>query len=159
MLQENRTQRLTIRPARREDVMLIAEMFASDPLGGHGDTADPAFRADYESAFDRIAESPNDMLYVAEWDGAIAGTFQVVFLTSLTARGSTNMLIEAVHTRQDLRGEGIGHAMIRFCIDLAEARGVRLVQLTSNAKRLDAHRFYTRLGFEPSHVGFKLRLC
>jgi hypothetical protein len=33
-----------------------------------------------------------------------------------------------------------------------------MVQLTSNATRLDAHRFYTRLGFAQSHVGFKLML-
>jgi hypothetical protein len=33
-----------------------------------------------------------------------------------------------------------------------------LVQLTSDASRTDAHRFYQRLGFEPTHVGFKLTL-
>jgi hypothetical protein len=32
------------------------------------------------------------------------------------------------------------------------------VQLTSNNARSDAHRFYERLGFVPSHVGFKMLL-
>jgi hypothetical protein len=32
------------------------------------------------------------------------------------------------------------------------------VQLTSNDARPDAHRFYQRLGFTPSHRGFKLLL-
>ena len=42
--------------------------------------------------------------------------------------------------------------------DHARERGARMVQLTSDARRADAHRFYERLGFEPSHVGFKLLL-
>ncbi|MEU1010787.1 hypothetical protein [Streptomyces sp. NPDC005890] len=35
----------------------------------------------------------------------------------------------------------------------ARARGCALVQLTSDKNRADAHRFYTRLGFAPSHEG------
>ena len=34
----------------------------------------------------------------------------------------------------------------------------QLVQLTSDVARPDAHRFYERLGFTASHVGFKLQL-
>jgi hypothetical protein len=33
-----------------------------------------------------------------------------------------------------------------------------VVQLTSNASRADARRFYERLGFVASHTGFKLPL-
>ena len=32
------------------------------------------------------------------------------------------------------------------------------MQLTTNAGRKDARRFYERQGYEPSHVGFKKRL-
>jgi GNAT superfamily N-acetyltransferase len=78
--------------------------------------------------------------------------------TSLTGRGSSSMIIEAVQTRSDMRGQGIGALMIEFCIDEAMRRGVRLVQLTSNAVRKDAHRFYERLGFKSSHLGFKMAL-
>ncbi|TGV31719.1 GNAT family N-acetyltransferase, partial [bacterium M00.F.Ca.ET.168.01.1.1] len=31
-------------------------------------------------------------------------------------------------------------------------------QLTTNKSRLDAHRFYERLGFKASHIGYKLGL-
>ena len=50
--------------------------------------------------------------------------------------------------------------MMRWVRDIAAADlEVSLVQLTSDAARVDAHRFYERLGFVPSHVGFKyLRL-
>ena len=78
--------------------------------------------------------------------------------TSLNARGSSAMIIEAVQTRADMRGQGIGAQMIEFAVAEAKSRGVRLVQLTSNAARKDAHRFYERLGFKPSHLGFKMAL-
>lgn len=38
------------------------------------------------------------------------------------------------------------------------AGDMRAVQLTSNAACKDAHRFYERLGFAQSHLGFKLKL-
>ena len=40
----------------------------------------------------------------------------------------------------------------------APALGANLVQLTSDAARTNAHRFYTRLGFVDSHIGFKYQL-
>ena len=98
------------------------------------------------------------MLYVAERGGEVVGTFQTMVTTSLTRRGSSAMIIEAVQTRADLRGQGIGAAMIEFAIAEAKGRGLRLVQLTSNALRRDAHRFYERLGFRASHLGFKMAL-
>ncbi|OWO94763.1 GNAT family N-acetyltransferase [Rhizobium esperanzae] len=57
-----------------------------------------------------------------------------------------------------MRGQGIGAGMMEFAISEAKGRGVRLVQLTSNSLRKDAHRFYERLGFKPSHLGFKMAL-
>lgn len=149
---------LTIREARREDVSAIAALFAADRLGGHGDTVDPAALPDYEAAFDRIAASPADTLYVAECAGEVVGTFQTTLITTMTGRGSSSLTIEAVQTREDMRGRGIGEAMIRFAIGKAREAGARVVQLSSNAARLDAHRFYRRLGFVQSHVAFKMKL-
>jgi hypothetical protein len=49
--------------------------------------------------------------------------------------------------------------MISWAIAEGRRRGAELVQLTSDESRVAAYRFYERLGFEPSHVGFKLPLC
>jgi len=147
-----------IREATENDLTAIVALFADDPLGGHGDTTDPQALPDYRAAFARIAASPNETLYVAELDAEVVGTFQTMVTTTLTARGSSNMIIEAVQTRADMRGRGIGAAMIEFAVEKARADGMRLVQLTSNAARKDAHRFYQRLGFKASHIGFKIRL-
>jgi GNAT superfamily N-acetyltransferase len=149
---------IIIREAREADLPALIAMFAADQLGGHGDTSDPEAYPEYARAFAGIAASPNQTLYVAERDADVVGTFQTMITTSLNARGSSAMIIEAVQTRSDMRGQGIGARMIEFAVAEAKGRGVRLVQLTSNAVRKDAHRFYERLGFKPSHLGFKMAL-
>ncbi|PYB70666.1 GNAT family N-acetyltransferase [Rhizobium wuzhouense] len=151
-------QSLQIRAATENDLEAIVSLFADDPLGGHGDTTDPEALPDYRAAFARIAASANETLYVAELDGEVVGTFQTLITTTLTGRGASNMIVEAVQTRADVRGRGVGAAMIAHAIDKARKGDMRLVQLTSNAVRRDAHRFYERLGFAPSHIGFKLKL-
>lgn len=157
-MSESLADKLVIRPAVRDDVAAIAALFASDALGGHGDTDDPAALPDYLAAFDWIAASPDNTLWVAERGGEIVGTFQTTLVRAMTGRGGASLIIEAVHTRTDRRGGGIGAAMIRRAIEEGRRRGVRLVQLTSNAARTDAHRFYERLGFVGSHLGFKMKL-
>lgn len=152
------SQELLIREARESDLPSLIALFAADVMGGHGDTTDPSAYDDYLRAFRAIAASPDQTLYVAELAGEVVGTFQTMVMTSLNARGSSVMIIEAVQTRGDLRGQGIGAQMINFCIAEAKGRGMRLVQLTSNAVRKAAHRFYERLGFKPSHLGFKMAL-
>ena len=151
-------ENLVIRPAKADDLPQIVAIFAVDELGDHGDTTDPAAAGDYLRAFEVIEASLNDRLYVAELDGEVAGTFQTTLTTSLSARGAINMTIEAVQTRPDLRGRGIGAAMIRFAIERAREASAKHVHLTSNVRRVDAHRFYERLGFSRSHVGFKMKL-
>lgn len=149
---------LIFRHASRDDLPALIALFADDSIGGHGDTTDPAALPQYETAFAAIEASPNDLLFVGVLHGEVVATAQVTFITSLTGRGTRRMAIEAVQTRADMRGKGIGARLINHCLDVARERNIALVQLTSNAKRPDAHRFYERLGFEKSHAGFKMRL-
>jgi GNAT superfamily N-acetyltransferase len=149
---------LIIRRARETDLPDLIAIFAADDKGGHGDTTDEAAYEDYLRAFHMIDASGNEQLFVAELDGAVVGTFQTLFNRTLTGRGSLAMIVEAVQTRPDMRGRGIGAQMIAYAIEEAKRRDCRLVQLTSNAARLDAHRFYERLGFAKSHAGFKMKL-
>jgi GNAT superfamily N-acetyltransferase len=149
---------IVVREAREDDLIALIILFAADALGGHGDTRAPEAYPEYLKAFRTIQASPDQTLYVAEREGVVVGTFQAVITTSLIGRGSSSMIIEAVQTRDDVRGQGIGALMIEFCITEAKRRDARLVQLTSNAARKDAHRFYERLGFKPSHLGFKMAL-
>jgi GNAT superfamily N-acetyltransferase len=148
---------IIIRRARESDLSQLIAMFAADDVGGHGDTTDADAYDDYLRAFNMIDASQNEQLFVAERDGEVVGTFQILFNRTLTGRGSLSMIIEAVQTRPDMRGQGIGAQMIGYAIEEAKRRDCRLVQLTSNAARTDAHRFYERLGFAKSHAGFKMK--
>jgi GNAT superfamily N-acetyltransferase len=149
---------LAIRRAEAADVPAIVALHAADAAGGHGDTTDAAALPDYLEAFARIAASPCDALYVAVRDGVVVGTFQTTLTPMLTGRGRLAMTIESVQTRADQRGRGIGAEMMRHAIERAREAGCALVQLSSNAARGDAHRFYERLGFAKSHVAFKMKL-
>jgi GNAT superfamily N-acetyltransferase len=149
---------VVVREAHEDDLNALVALFAADAIGGHGDTLAPETYPEYLRAFKVIQASPDQTLYVAERTGTVVGTFQTMITTSLTGRGSSAMIIEAVQTRDDMRGQGIGALMIEICIAEAKRRDIRLVQLTSNAARKDAHRFYERLGFKPSHLGFKMAL-
>lgn len=150
---------VALRPARREDVLAIVAMIASDQLGATRDgVRDEADLAAYLSAFEAIDADPAHILVVAESGGELVGTMQVSFLPGLARRGSLRAQIEAVRVADSARGSGLGAAMMTWAIDEARRRGCALVQLTSDKSRADAHRFYQRLGFVPSHEGMKLAL-
>ena len=154
----NNGPRIKIRPARSDDLVLIVEMLAADTIGGHSDSADPAAADGYRRAFERIAESPNEEIHVAEWDGIVVGTFTTALLTTLSSRGARHMLVQTVQVRSDFRGKGIGHEMMKCCIELAREAGAASLDLRTNKLRKDAHRFYERLGFGQTHYGYKLSL-
>jgi GNAT superfamily N-acetyltransferase len=114
--------------------------------------------ARYGAAFDAIHADPNQMLVVAERDGRVIGTMQLSFLPGLSWKGAWRGQIEAVRIASDLRGRGLGAELIDWAVAECRARGCRMAQLTSKGDRLDAHRFYERLGWDKSHAGFKLKL-
>lgn len=149
---------MIIREASAADVPAIVALFVDDELGGHGDSLAPDLAPVYAAAFARILASPNDTLYVAERDGRVIGTFQLTLIQTLVHRARLRAVVESVHVASSERGRGVGAALMRRAVAEARRKGAGIVQLTSNARCKDAHRFYERLGFTPSHVGFKLEL-
>lgn len=147
---------LTIRRATAEDVPAIVAMLADDELGALRES--PADLAPYERAFAAIDASEHEVLVVAEQDGAVVGTLQLTVLHGLSRRGASRAQIEAVRVASTSRGGGLGERLVRWAVEEAAARGCAIVQLTSDKGRVDAHRFYRRLGFTQSHEGFKLAL-
>jgi GNAT superfamily N-acetyltransferase len=146
-----------LRRAVRGDVPAIVDLIAADQIGATRDGGD---LAPYEQAFAAIDADPAHLLVVlADAAGAVVGTLQLAFLPGLARRGALRAQIEAVRVRDDLRGRGLGEALIAWAIEEARRRGCGLVQLTSDKRRADAHRFWGRLGFTPSHEGFKRRLA
>lgn len=147
---------LVMRRAMAADLPALVALLADDALGAKRES--PGDLAPYQAAFAAIDADPHQLLVTAELGGKIAGTMQLTFLRGLSHKGATRCQIEAVRIAASLRGQGYGTTLIEWAIAQARERGCHLVQLTSNNSRLDAHRFYERLGFEHSHAGFKLPL-
>lgn len=145
-----------MRRARREDVEAIVHMLADDQLGATRDSADDL--EPYLRAFEAIDADPQQLLVVAASDDGPVATLQLSIIPGLARRGALRGQIEAVRVRADHRGAGLGAELVQWAIDESRRRGCALVQLTSDTSRAGAHRFYERLGFSPSHTGFKLRL-
>ncbi|MFE2518933.1 GNAT family N-acetyltransferase [Streptomyces mirabilis] len=147
---------LEIRPAASDDVPAIVAMLADDPLGAQRESPDDL--TPYLAALERLSADPNQHLVVAVREGRVVGTLQLTILPGLSRKGSTRSLIEGVRIHSDERGSGLGTRFIEWAIEESRRQGCQLVELTSDATRTDAHRFYEGLGFTASHVGFKLAL-
>ena len=153
------TGTFTLRKAEASDVGSIVALLAADQLRASVDSSAIEDRRPYELAFSAIDGDAAHLLVVAiASTGDVVATMQLTFIPGLARAGATRMQIEAVRVRSDLRGNGLGGAMMTWAIAEGRRRGARLIQLTSDQSRQEAHRFYERLGFEPSHVGFKLTL-
>jgi GNAT superfamily N-acetyltransferase len=149
---------LSHRRATATDLPALLALINDDVLGKN---RDPLARADepaYEAAFRAINQDANQHLVVVERSGEVIAMAQLTFIPGLSRKGAWRMNVEAVRVKSALRGQGIGAWLMQRAEEIARARGCALVQLTSDVARQDAHRFYERLGYVASHVGFKRRI-
>ncbi|MBS1491966.1 MAG: GNAT family N-acetyltransferase [Bacteroidetes bacterium] len=149
---------MIFRKAIREDLPSIIEMLANDFLGATREKFELPLPQSYYDFFELINSDSYQELTVAEIDGEVIGTMQLTFLPNLNFGGSMRLQIESVRVRDSLTGKGIGTKMMEYAIEKAKEKKCRIVQLTTDKRRKDAHRFYEKLGFTASHEGMKLHL-
>ena len=149
---------LTFRSATADDLTAIVTMLADDILGASRERLEQPLPQVYVTAFEEIDRDPNNELVVACLDDAIVGVLQLTVIPSLGHVGSRRALIEGVRVASSQRGAGIGTKLFQWAIARARERGCRMVQLTTDKRRLEAKRFYEALGFVASHEGMKLPL-
>jgi GNAT superfamily N-acetyltransferase len=149
---------VTFRHADKNDVPAIVAMLSDDDIGESRESATQESAPVYERAFEDMNACPDNYILLAEIDGQLVGSLQLVFIPGLSRQGAKRAIIEAVRVKSAVRGQSIGTALMKQAITEAREAGCKLVQLTSDRRRTRAHLFYRRLGFEQSHVGFKLDL-
>jgi GNAT superfamily N-acetyltransferase len=150
---------VVLRRAALTDVPAIVALLADDELGATRDgIRTEADLAVYQRAFAALDRDAAQLLVAGETGGRLVATLQLMFLPGLSHRGAVRAQIESVRVAAELRGQGLGQAMMAWVIDEARRRGCSLVQLSTNKSRSDAHRFYERQGFVASHEGMKLDL-
>jgi ribosomal protein S18 acetylase RimI-like enzyme len=148
---------VTIRRARRDDVEAIVAMLADDPLGATRERIEDPLPASYFAAFDALDRDPNIQLVVAEEQGGVVGCLQLCVLPGLSSQGASRALIEDVRVASMRRGRGIGEQLVQWAMSEARDKGCKLLELFTHQTRVDAQRFYDRLGFVRSHVGMTMR--
>jgi ribosomal protein S18 acetylase RimI-like enzyme len=150
--------RISIRPARRGDVPAIVAMLADDALGRGRERIEDPLPPSYLQAFEKVERDPNIFLVVAEGEGGeVIGCLQLCILPGLSSQGASRGLIEDVRVASHCRSQGIGEQLVQWAIVEAQSKGCRLVELLTHNTRIDAQRFYKRLGFQASHVGMTVR--
>lgn len=144
---------IRFRPATRADVPDVVALMADDMLGKGRETADMAH---YLAAFDTMEREGGNSLIVGEdAAGAVVATYQLTFISGLSLSATRRAQVEGVRVAGHLRGQGVGGEMFADAEARARQAGCGLIQLTMNKSRTDSHRFYERLGFTASHIGFK----
>ena len=146
--------------ATRGDVAAVVELLRDDELGTARESATDHDLRPYLDAFDEIDTDPRQLLAVVRRsDGEVVGTLQLTFLRTLSRRGGLRMQVEAVRVAGSERGAGLGRTLMGWAVDVGRARGAVLAQLTTDRRRVDAHRFYERLGWVDTHKGMNLDLA
>lgn len=153
-----RIESVSVRPAQRADLPAIVEMLADDALGAAREAATDPLPDSYFQAFDAIEQDPNNHILVATLGDRVVGTLQLTYTPSLSYQGGWRATVESVRAASALRGQGIGTKLMERAIEMARQKGCVLMQLSTHRTRVDAHRFYERLGFTAGHVGMKLML-
>lgn len=133
-----------VRSATPEDAEAIDALIVA--LGYEAATAEVAAR------LEAIEESGQSVL-VAEIDGEVIGclsTSMMIVLHRPAPVGRISMLV----VDERLRGKGVGAQMIAAAEKLLAGKGCQLVEVTSNLRRVDAHRFWERNGYERTSARF-----
>jgi len=98
------------------------------------------------SILEAIVSHPGSCLFLAR--DAQAGIVGSATLATFTSPTGTHAWIEDVIVDEAWRGQGIGEALTRACIERAAQLGLKEVNLTSRPSREAANRLYLRMGFQ-----------
>lgn len=143
---------VSFRDATRADVPFVVAMLADDMLGRQREAA--ALES-YLAAFDAMQAENGNLLIVGQDRGQVIACYQLTLISGLSLAAARRALLEGVRVADSHRGQGVGQALIADAESRARVAGCTLLQFTTNKARKDAHRFYDRLGFTASHIGYK----
>jgi GNAT superfamily N-acetyltransferase len=143
---------LMIREAGEADLPRVLPLFAGLGLdNGRVLDADAARRL-----FERMRSYPDYRLYLAVLEGEVLGAFALLVMDNLGHLGAPSGVVEDVVVLEGWRGRGIGREMMRFAMNRCREKHCYKMVLSSNRRRVDAHRFYRSLGFREHGLSFEV---
>jgi ribosomal protein S18 acetylase RimI-like enzyme len=145
---------ILVREATAADIPAVLGLYTQPDLDdGKVLPADQA-----RALFERFSRYPDYTLYVAQEGEEIVGSFALLVMDNLGHLGAPSGIVEDVVVAPARHGNGIGQAMMRFALERCREKRCYKLVLSSNAKRLRAHAFYERLGFERHGYSFRIDL-
>lgn len=140
---------LRIREAIEEDLPVVLELLQEL---GPAEAPLPLPRA--QAMFAAMLATRRVRVWLAETAAGPVGTYTLLIMDNLCHGGTPSAIVESVVVAAGARGGRIGEAMMHHAMDCARQAGCYKLVLSSNNRRIDAHRFYRRLGFAQHGVSF-----
>ena len=141
---------IRLRPVTEDELPLLAEILAE--MDGNAPCPPDLIRSKWRE----MQRFPDYVAYFAEVDSEIIGTLSINVFPVLSGDLRAEAIAEAVVIRPHYRSRGLGRAMMRAAMDLAAHKGAYKLALSSNLRRLDAHRFYESMGFTRHGFSFSI---
>lgn len=135
---------LEIRHAAHDDAAALVPLLSQ--LGYPTDAATVAER------LPRLTTA-GDCALIAVRGDAVLG-LATVHATPVLHRPAPVGRVTALVVAEEARGQGVGRALMDAAEQLLRRRGCRLIEVTSNRARTDAHAFYERLGYVATSFRF-----
>lgn len=150
-----------IRHTKSSDLRSIVTLLTDDELGKTRELLslnDKEVAECYLNAYNAMLENSYQRLIVMEIGSEIVGVLELTFIPSLTRQGSLRANVEGVRVKSNWRGQGLGKKLFEYVKQVAQDKGCKLIQLTTDNQRIHAKRFYESLGFVSSHIGMKMEI-
>ncbi len=151
---------IVVRPARPDEFRAVGELTTAVYVEGGYVPAGTAYAA---ALADTAARAAHNEIVVAEVGGVLAGALTITPPSSPFAEvaGPGELEFRLLAVAKEMRGKGIGTALVRYVLDRAGADGYRAVTIPTHESMVEARRIYDRLGFvhaRDTFVGDGIRL-
>lgn len=146
---------VVFREAAEDDIAVVVDLLSDDILGARREKAELDV---YRQSFRKMQDEAGNHLIVGVLNEEVVACYQITFISGLSLSAAKRAQIEGVRVASGHRGKNIGALMMADAENRARAADCTLLQFTSNKARNNAHRFYDRMGFTPSHIGYKKTL-
>jgi GNAT superfamily N-acetyltransferase len=143
-----------VRIARERDLPVLEALYRELHLDSYASFAVSPARM--RAAFRKLARDRKHRILVAERGGTIVGTAHLIVVPHLGHGLKPFAIVENVVVAPDARSLGVGAALMKTATALALELGCYKLALTTNVRRMRAHRFYERLGWRRTHYGYSL---
>jgi GNAT superfamily N-acetyltransferase len=145
---------IKITETKKEDLPAVLELYADEDI----DNGNILPKQKAEAIFTKMQSYPNYKIYLARCDGIVAGTFSLAVMDNIAHLGKSSGLVEDVVVAKSMRSKGIGKKMMEHALKICKENNCYKMSLSSNLKRIRAHEFYEKLGFEKHGYSFIIKI-